>query len=153
MRASIESAVAGLARRGRLRPLALAVVLACGCGQGRGTYAEVSGTVTLDEAPLGGVIVEFYPVVAHGEKAKPFSRAVTDGSGRYQLTCENRRPGALVGEHRVVVRPPPKRNPDGPPQPPPGPPIPLAYRVASETPLRVEVKADQSVYDLPLRSH
>jgi hypothetical protein len=124
-----------------------------GCGQGsHPACVPVEGTVTLNGKPLPGAIVEFYPVVAPGEAALPFSRGQTDASGRYQLKCDNRQAGAVVGKHRVVVRlAPTERDPDAPPKKTPASAIPVPYLTASQTPLEVEVAAGQSVHDLALK--
>ena len=132
----------------------LVALAAVGCGRGPHlSCVPVTGTVTLNGKPLPGAIVEFYPVVAAGEAALPFSRGQTDASGRYQLKCDNRQAGAVVGKHRVVVRPTPtERDPDGPPKKTPASAIPIVYTVASQTPLEVEVAAGQSIHDLALKS-
>jgi hypothetical protein len=134
------------------RPIAAVLLLtAAGCGNGDGlNYAEVGGTVKFGGKPLPGVVVEYYPVVAAGQPALPASRGQTDDSGRYQLTCVNQKAGAVVGQHRVVVRrPPQERDPDAAPKQV-GPVIPVAYTVAADTPLRVEVSPQKSVYNLDL---
>jgi hypothetical protein len=108
--------------------------------------------VTLNGKPLPGAVVEFYPVVAAGQAALPFSRGQTDAGGRFQLTCDNQQAGAVVGKHRVVVRPAPtERDPDAPPRRSLASAIPAPYTVASQTPLQVEVAAGQSVHDLALK--
>jgi hypothetical protein len=105
----------------------------------------------LNGKPLPGAIVEFYPV-ATGRDGLPFSRGQTDSRGAYELTCDNQQLGAVVGTHRVVVRPAPvERNPDAPPQKSPAAAIPAAYMVASQTPLQVDVAEDQSVHNLVLK--
>jgi hypothetical protein len=131
--------------------LAAAALLAAGCGP-QYKYAEVGGTVTLDGAPLAGVRVWFYPE-SEGREQPPYATATTDASGAYKLTAETGKPGALVGQNRVVVNwPLPERpGPDQPPPPPPGPPIPIPYTQAADTPLVVEVKAGPpQTIDLPL---
>lgn len=117
---------------------------------------EVRGKVTLDGTPLSGAIVTFYPDVETIE-SPPYSRGTTDEAGVYQLevaTAEPK-PGAVVGKSRVVVSWPPDTR-DGPPRDPdakPRPTIPLPYLSASDTPLRVEVKAGgPQTIDLPLKS-
>jgi hypothetical protein len=134
------------------RALAAAVLLgATSCGPPR-NYTEVAGTVTLDGAPLSGVRVWFYPE-AEGREQPPYAIGTTDASGVYKLTAESGKPGALVGKNRVVVNwPLPERpGPDQPPPPPQGPPIPIPYTQAADTPLVVEVKpGPPQTIDLPL---
>ena len=129
-----------------------ALLLTSGCGREDPlSYAEVGGTVSLGGKPLVGVVVEFYPIVPVGKEGLPSSRGMTDGSGQYQLTCVNDQTGAVVGPHRVVVRwPAAVRNPDAPPSPRTRPVIPLAYTVARDSPLKVEVIPERRVYDLNL---
>jgi hypothetical protein len=102
-------------------------------------YAEVEGKVTLGKKPLSGVRVTFYP--DSEEAGLPFATGTTDSSGVYSLTSKGGKPGALVGKNRVVVNwPMQERRRDMPPPPPLGPPIPLEYTVADQTPIVVEVK-------------
>jgi hypothetical protein len=130
-----------------------AVLLAVPGCSGRHDYARVEGRVTLDRKPLAGVMVAFYPDT-EGDRQPPYSTATTDESGHYTLTSSAGVSGALVGRHRVVVHwPLPERNPDGTPAKPPGPPIPLRYTVALDTPLLIDVKPDgPQTIDLPLTS-
>jgi hypothetical protein len=108
--------------------------------------------VTLNGKPLPGAIVEFYPVGAAAQAALPFSRGQTDADGHYKLTCDNQQAGAVVGKHRVVVRPAPtERDPDALPRRSPASAIPVPYTVASQTPLQVEVAVGQAVHDLALK--
>jgi hypothetical protein len=97
--------------------------------------------------------VEFYPVVEPGKPALPASRGVTDEAGRFQLKCVNNQPGAVIGPHRVVVKRQADdrdRDPDAAPKAVTGPAIPLAYTTVGDTPLRVEVSAQQRDYELNL---
>jgi hypothetical protein len=134
--------------------LAAALLALAGCGPTY-EYAEVEGTVTLDGTPLSGVKVVFYPE-AEGPEQPPYANGVTDDSGVYRLTAVTGKPGALVGKNLVVVAWPPQgrsADPDQPPPPLPGPPIPLQYTAASETPLHFDVKAGpRQTIDLPLKN-
>jgi hypothetical protein len=129
-----------------------ALLLTLGCArEDTLSYVEVDGTVNLAGKPLSGAVVEFHPIVSAGKEGLPFSRATTDGAGRYELICVNDRPGAVVGPHRVVVRwPDAPRNPEAPPKARAGPIIPLAYTVARDSPLRVQVVPERRIYDLNL---
>jgi|SRR6516165_52246 hypothetical protein len=71
---------------------------AAGCSS-RPKLAEVSGTVKLRGTPLANIMVEFIPDSLTG----PRSTATTDENGRYTLICDDQRPGAMVGPHRVVL--------------------------------------------------
>lgn len=79
------------------------LLLAAGCGGGGlGDLPElvpVSGTVTLDGKPLGGVTVTFTPV---GSTRGDFCSGVTDASGRYELQTQGKHKGAAVGEFKVT---------------------------------------------------
>jgi hypothetical protein len=132
---------------------ALLLLLAAGCGGGKATnLAEVSGTVKFDGKPLPGVVVTFYPEVEKEQPALPRSRATTDASGRYTLTCvELDKPGAVVGKHRVVVSWPVRPGADRLKHPDPFP-IPAVYTVASATPLEKDVAAGPNMIDLDLKN-
>src|SRR5262249_60890348 len=90
------------------------------------------------------------------------SVGVTDAQGRFQLTCQyNSQPGAVVGEHVVLISEPPLpdnlrkvqdsgvidryRATRG------NRPIPVDYTTLGTSPLRVEVKEGQAQYDLELK--
>jgi hypothetical protein len=122
-----------------------------GCGGPQPERAEVQGKVTLNGAPLAGVIVTFYPVT-EGIEGLPYSRGITDESGIYKLAGQDGAPGVLVGKCWIVVNWPPRERDDSKPAPPrPGPPIPVKYTVASETPFILEVKAGiGNIIDLPI---
>jgi hypothetical protein len=129
------------------------LVAACVSGCGRKVeYAEVSGTVTLDNQPLAGVSVAFFP---QGEGLDPrlVARGTTDGSGRYTLAGSQGQPIVVVGTNRVVVLPPKTPRSPNDPVPPPGPPVPARYTSPRLTPLVIEVQAGgPQVINLPLTS-
>ena len=132
----------------------LLLVFLSGCGGPVFEYAQVEGTVTLNKKPLEGVMVRFYPISDRKEQL-PVATGMTDAAGNYTLTCRKDQPGALVGPNRVVVAWPSRDlrevGRDGQPLPPPSAIIPLHYTVASDTPLKVEVKAGEpNTIDLPL---
>ncbi len=76
----------------------LAASLLAGCGRSV-TLGEVNGTVRVDGQPLGQVFVVFIPE----DPQQPQSTGVTDAEGRFKLRCNNRRSGAVVGQHRVTI--------------------------------------------------
>lgn len=81
--------------------LGLALLASAGCG---GTYnlGQVDGTITLDGKPLAEAGVAFTPLNAGAES--PASSGLTDSDGKYSLSLViDQTPGALVGQHKVVV--------------------------------------------------
>jgi hypothetical protein len=127
---------------------AIALIGGCGRGGKSVTITEAEGTVKLDGKALSGALVEFYPVT-EGMEGLPRSTATTDDTGFFKLVCASGEPGAVVGNHRVVVRyPVPPR--DAPPKVR-EPVIPLSYTVASDTPLRIEIKSGQKTYEVVLK--
>lgn len=138
--------------------LALAIA---GCGKPKPPpIVGVKGVVTLNNAPLPSVRIRFFPTFP-GFGGEVIAEGVSDKDGNYSLTCSGV-PGACVGTHRVVVE-------EGPL--PPGTsgesgeaqmrmtrylqsltnrPIPPHYGNLAQSPLTVEVKAGESVYDLKL---
>ena len=119
-----------------------AALASSGCSGPKMEFAGVEGTITMGGKPLAGVVVYFYPDDT-GPEQLPFARGTTDGSGNYKLTSSQGAPGVLVGRNRVVVNWPPRERSDDPAarSRPLGPPIPIPYTQASDTPLIVEVKA------------
>jgi hypothetical protein len=79
------------------------LMIAAGCGGGV-QVVPVSGTVYLDGKPKAGLHVTFQPL---GSKATPNpgrgSHGITDADGKYTLTYDGTRPGAVVGEHKVAI--------------------------------------------------
>jgi hypothetical protein len=82
----------------------LCLVALCGCGQGGKDLAPVSGTVTLDGEPLADGVIIFQPI-ADDSNPNPGagSTARTDSEGKFSLETINRKPGAIVGTHKVKV--------------------------------------------------
>ena len=70
-----------------------------GCSGDPLPIAPVTGTVTLDGAPLDGAWIEFQPF---DRKGSP-SYASTDAAGKYDLAFSQTRRGAWVGEHLVRI--------------------------------------------------
>jgi hypothetical protein len=146
----MSGVVARLLRR--LAPLA--ALAAAGCGGSSVFNDRVEGTVTLDETPLPSVMVQFVPEVGGGATA-PSSSGVTDDQGRFKLTHDGQKPGAVVGKHRVVVVQGRGGrmgdDPDAPVlPPPPGPRVPAVYNLATQTPVEVEVTKTEHTYDVKL---
>jgi hypothetical protein len=145
-------------RRAAFRQAALLMLFTAGCTVGpRLEQAEkVTGTVRMDGKALAKVHVQFFPQVGADVKA-PSSAGMTDDEGRYELTCENGKPGAIIASHKVVVVS--GRSAEAEPNDDPGAPqaktsatVPAVYGIAAKTPLEVEVKANETTYDLNLSS-
>jgi hypothetical protein len=142
--------------------LMVAAALAAGCS-GR-EFAEVEGTVTLDQKPLAEVQVVFVPDVVKGNKGNNAS-AFTDAQGHYRLRAErDGKDGTVLGPHRVYfVDLTAVPNLTGVPAPPgqparrsgPGIPtrFPRVYTDLLETPFKdVEIKPGKQTLDFDLKS-
>ncbi len=133
--------------------LLLALGLA-GCSRGP-KLAPVKGTVTLKGKPLDNIMVEFIPDKPEGLR----STATTNEQGQYTLVCDDKRPGALVGPHKVVLHDlgvyggkfwGRKLENAGPKDGLKTPRISDRYTTAGQTPLQKEVKSEPQVIDLEL---
>ncbi len=135
-------------------PFWLSLVL-CGCGSSV-PLGQVDGTVRLDGQPIGQVLVVFIPEDPH----LPQSFGVTDDQGRFQLRCNNRGLGAVVGEHRVTLvdaaaAPAAKsRDDDDLPEGTVASAsrIPVIYNRANKTPLRQSVAASSQTIAIEIPS-
>jgi hypothetical protein len=77
------------------------LVAACFAGCGGPDHPDVgrvSGVVTLDGQPLADATVMFQPTSGRA------SIATTDSAGKYSLTYLDGVPGALLGQHKVIIR-------------------------------------------------
>jgi hypothetical protein len=101
--------------------------------------AEVSGTVTVDGAPVPSLQVLFEPK----DKSQPSSLGFTTADGKYELKCASGVPGAVVGQHTVRVTTAEIDDPAGSPLT-----IPAKYNTSSQ--LTHEVKAGTNTIDLKL---
>ena len=141
--------------------MSLVVLGSMGCGKPKPPpIVEAGGTINVDGKPLPAVRIRFIPMFP-GFGAEVIAEGVSDEQGRFSLTC-NGTPGACVGTHRVLVE-------EGPL--PPGAmgesgdaqmkmtrylqglanrPIPPIYGNLAQSPLEVEIKADEKTYDLKL---
>ncbi len=80
------------------------LLVAAGCGEKQKDLADVSGVVTLDGRPLAGGTVRFQPIAPSGSTiAGKGSYATTDSAGKYQLKTIDEKPGAVVGDHNVMI--------------------------------------------------
>jgi hypothetical protein len=138
--------------------LLASALMALGCGANSVPFNDsVEGTVTLDNQPLGGVIVQFIPANADPAAGVVASQGISDDQGHFKLVCENQKPGAFVIQHKVVVtrgraahsghrgeKPQEALSKDQRP-------VPSVYGVAQKTNLEVTVSADKhSGYDFAL---
>jgi hypothetical protein len=139
----------------------LSVSFAAGCGKPKPPpMVEVSGRITINEAPLPSARIRFMPTFP-GFGAEVIAEAVSGPDGRYALTCSGSQ-GACIGTHRVVVE-------EGPLpaglsgesgesqmkmtrylQSLSNRPIPPHYNNVAQTPLTIEVKDGETSYDLKL---
>ena len=83
--------------------LLFGLVVALGCGNAK--FAPVSGTITMDGKPLPHVAVSFQPVDEGKLNSGPGSFAQTDDEGKFSLKAVGGGNGAVVGKHRVEIRP------------------------------------------------
>lgn len=92
--------------RGAIAAVFVVVVAGCGGGGPQFTLTPVSGKVTLDDQPLVGARVMFVPIATDPTSVKealPPSSGFTDEQGHYTVATFQGQPGAVAGDHRVVV--------------------------------------------------
>lgn len=111
---------------------------AIGCGsQGdQPPLGQVRGTVTMDEKPLAGVNVTFFP------DSGRVAAATTDGQGRYELIFAPGVNGAKVGHHTVSIA-----WPEGEAKEPA-----ILAKYNTKTELTADVKAGKNTLDFSLKS-
>lgn len=73
-----------------------------GCSSGPPPLASVKGRVTFEGRPLSKVRVEFIPELPTGDRYLR-SLAQTNDNGEFEMYCDDGRPGAVIGWHRVVL--------------------------------------------------
>jgi hypothetical protein len=156
--------------------LVLCILGISGCSGGASdapSVAKVTGTVMVDGKPQGGLTVEFHPDSASGTKG-PMSTGLTADDGSFILSTSTGRAGAVIGNHKVLVKCPwslTGRAGDGPapvtadgfgsdasgkaPTAPPAPKsdctVNIKYEDAGTTPLKAVVPAE-GVSDLLLQA-
>src|SRR5262245_49007546 len=149
--------------RRSLLVLFAALCAVIGCAKTPPPVTAVEGDVFLDGAPLPFASVTFAPDLEHFG-AEMNSIGKTDDKGHFTLVCSYKsEPGAVVAKHRVLVAelPPPAeyRRPDGETQEKyanylaklKNRPIPIEYGAVGQTPLILDVTADQKTYKLELK--
>jgi hypothetical protein len=124
--------------------------LAGGCGSGY-RVAEVEGVVKSAGKPVPHLRIQFMPDPEKGTNG-PTSSGTTDEEGRFTLVCADKRAGAVVGWHRVVITDlgvrtfktvkddDGKAAAKGKPQ---ANRVPDKYTSVAQTPLHVEVKSEK----------
>ena len=139
----------------------LLVIAVPGCRKKEPQLGQVQGTVLWKNEPLPNARVIFVPDSQHGTEGQR-STAVTDNTGRYALVCDNGKPGAVVGRHRIVIvvsrrsdraakgdeRIATRRATKG--ETSPKLLIPTAYRSPQSTPILREVQPGSQTIDLKL---
>jgi hypothetical protein len=130
------------------------LLAAVGCGQSEAPLAPVSGQVFYQGKPLAGGTIVFAPDQERGASGA-LARGEIGPDGHYVLTTD-KRPGAVLGWHRITIAasaPPLTLTPGGAT---PGLPssrlaLPIRYRDPEQSGLRFEVKPDQvNQHDLHL---
>ncbi|MFT5300767.1 MAG: hypothetical protein ACI87E_004463 [Mariniblastus sp.] len=82
--------------------LLMLLVISAGCKGNGFTLAPVSGTVTVDGAPVPDLNIAFYPKGTEENPAPgPFSTGKTDSAGQFTLVSRGGEKGAVVGLNRV----------------------------------------------------
>lgn len=75
-----------------------------GCGK-KHSCVPVSGVVTVDGKPEGGIKLYFAPMATEDSvDSGPYSTGVTDENGGFVLESRHGDAGAVVGKHRVTLK-------------------------------------------------
>jgi hypothetical protein len=88
--------------RVRILRVLLPVLAIPACSGNNREIAEVEGTVLWHKKPLANAQIEFHPDNLRGTNG-PRSTDMTDEHGRYTLYFDDNQPGAIVGQHRVIL--------------------------------------------------
>ncbi len=87
--------------------LASIVTVGCGGSADEGPQVvAVTGTVTINGAPVKGAGVSFRPDESQGNKTGFIPGGTTDAAGKYELSATASKKGAPPGWYKVVVMPP-----------------------------------------------
>lgn len=126
-----------------------------GCNAGGGPdLGLVSGTVTLDGQPVSSGIISFVPDETRGSRG-PVASAIISTEGRYTLHAPGRRPGAVIGFHKVAVACPEtisSGESEGEESEDSQCSIPAVYASEETSPITVEVTAGNNTIDVELKS-
>ena len=125
------------------------ILVISGCGGSNSDLREVTGKVTLDDRPLSGASVDFYPV-GEGSSASGF----TDENGEYQLSFSASEEGAPIGEYTVSIsKERDEEDDEGDNDPDEGDIETLPHRYNEDTELTAKVTADgPNQFNFPLVS-
>ena len=123
------------------------LILGCGGNSDLPEIGIVKGQLTLDGQPVKQANIMFYPL----SKGRS-STAITDDEGKYILSYKADVPGAMVGEHEVIVST--KNDPVGEPGPGyvPGRKEEFPAKYNTETELRKTVEFGKNVINFHLKS-
>lgn len=135
--------------------LLLTVAALAGCGGGAGDLVPATGTVTVDDRPGAGVVVEFVPKPGTPGNG---GTAFADDTGRYEIATPQGKKGLAPGAYKVVVSY--RRNADGSAPDPNVPPIessatewlPKKYSDREATELGATVAAGAPPHDFAVRT-
>lgn len=67
---------------------------------------KVKGTIKIDGQPVRGARIEFHPMAAvnpAGGENLATSMAMSDGNGNYELYYGSNIPGAVIGQHKIMI--------------------------------------------------
>jgi len=81
-----------------VRFLFAALLLLAGCGS-EFQFGQVDGKLLVNGVPVEKIQVEFFPT-----KSGPPSIGITDAAGKFSLSTNEGKAGAVVGAHKVVLR-------------------------------------------------
>jgi len=138
--------------------LALAALVGCDRTPVGPPLAPVSGTVTLDDRPLGGAMIALVPI---GSTLGWGGTCRTADDGRYELVeRKTRRPGVPTGEYKVVIGKRATPEAGDAVSAEPVPPqlsaareqLPPRYSDVGQTELRATVGPDGGTIDFPLET-
>ena len=119
--------------------------LATGCSADKWVMNEqVDGTVKLDGKVVANAVIEFVPS-GDPKKQAPVSRGTTDDKGHFVLACDNKKSGAVIGKHTVLVLVGRSEDEGKPPAT-----VPNVYTNLAKSPLKIDITADRHTYDLDL---
>jgi hypothetical protein len=76
------------------------VISLAGCGKSD-SIVPVHGVLTFKGQPVTNAWIDFMP------EGGRMSSGQTDDQGRFKLTYDAKRPGAIIGKHKVILRPRP----------------------------------------------
>ena len=82
------------------RSVCLLVISLAGCGKSD-SIVPVKGVLTFKGKPVTNAWIDFMP------EGGRMSSGQTDDQGRFKLAYDSKKPGAIIGKHKVILRPRP----------------------------------------------